>query len=111
MFVNLAVLGNLNVLFAALALTLAAVIGKVVSGFVAGKGADWKIVGIGMVPRGEVGLIFAAIGRQMGVINDEAFAVVVMMIILNNVCDACCSSVGGWEVPLRQGYGGQGGGR
>ncbi len=53
-----------------------------VSGFVAGKGADWKVVGLGMVPRGEVGLIFAAIGRQMGVMNDEAFAVVVVMIIL-----------------------------
>lgn len=82
MSVNLSVLGDTKVILAALALTVAAVIGKIVAGFVAGKGADWKIVGIGMVPRGEVGLIFAAIGRQMGVINDEAFAVVVVMIIL-----------------------------
>lgn len=82
MAVNLSVLGDLDVLLAALALTLAAVVGKIVSGFAAGKGADWKVVGLGMVPRGEVGLIFAAIGRQMGVINEEAFAVVVVMIIL-----------------------------
>jgi Kef-type K+ transport system membrane component KefB len=82
MAVNLSVLGDTKVLLAALALTVAAVIGKVVSGFVAGKDADWKVVGLGMVPRGEVGLIFAAIGRQMGVINDEAFAIVVVMIIL-----------------------------
>ncbi|MCR4278311.1 MAG: cation:proton antiporter [bacterium] len=83
--VNLAVFGNLKVLFAALALTGVAVIGKIVAGFFAGKGTDWKIVGFGMVPRGEVGLIFASIGQQSGVLNDEAFAVVVVMIILTTL--------------------------
>ncbi|MBD3251854.1 cation:proton antiporter [Candidatus Uhrbacteria bacterium] len=82
MAVNLSVLADMKVLLAALALTVAAVLGKIVSGFFAGKGADWKVVGLGMVPRGEVGLIFAAIGRQSGVINDEAFAIIVVMIIL-----------------------------
>lgn len=82
MSVDLHALANPKVLIAALVLTVAAVLGKVVSGFVAGKAADWKVVGFGMVPRGEVGLIFAAIGKASGVVNDEAFAVLVVMIIL-----------------------------
>lgn len=82
MSVDLNALANPKVLFAALVLTIAAVIGKIVSGFVAGKEADWKIVGFGMVPRGEVGLIFASIGKATGVVNDAAFATLVVMIIL-----------------------------
>ena len=82
MSVDLHTLANPKVLIAALVLTIAAVIGKIVSGFFAGKGSDWKVVGFGMVPRGEVGLIFASIGKASGVINDEAFAVLVVMIIL-----------------------------
>ena len=83
--VNLAVFGDLKVLLSALALTVVAVIGKIVSGFFAGKGTSWAVVGLGMVPRGEVGLIFASIGRSSGVLSDEAFAVIVVMIILTTL--------------------------
>ena len=38
-----------------------------------------------MVPRGEVGLIFAAIGLTDGVITPELYAAVVLMIILTTV--------------------------
>lgn len=38
-------------------------------------------VGVGMVPRGEVGIIVAGIGRSAGVIDDELFAVIVGMSI------------------------------
>jgi len=80
--VNLSVFGDVKVVLVALALTVAAVVGKIVSGFFAGKGTDWKVVGFGMVPRGEVGLIFASIGHQSGVLPDDAFAIIVLMIIL-----------------------------
>ncbi len=42
-------------------------------------------VGVGMVPRGEVGIIVAGIGRASGVIGDELFAVVVGMSVLTTL--------------------------
>ncbi|HEX2162063.1 MAG TPA: cation:proton antiporter [Thermoleophilaceae bacterium] len=42
-------------------------------------------VGFGMVPRGEVGIIVAGIGRTTGVIDDELFAVIVGMSILTTL--------------------------
>ncbi len=38
-----------------------------------------------MVPRGEVGLVFAAIGRTLGVIDDSMFAAVVLMVIITSL--------------------------
>ncbi|HRE13208.1 MAG TPA: cation:proton antiporter, partial [Usitatibacteraceae bacterium] len=43
------------------------------------------LVGWGMVPRGEVGLIFAAVGRQLGVVDDRLFSVIVAMVILTTL--------------------------
>jgi Kef-type K+ transport system membrane component KefB len=83
--VNLAVLGDVNVLLVALGLSVAAIIGKVAAGFGGGKGTDWKTIGIGMVPRGEVGLIFANIGKGLGVVDDRAFAAIVIMIIISTI--------------------------
>ena len=34
-----------------------------------------------MVPRGEVGLIFAAVGRGLGVVSDSVFSIIVIMVI------------------------------
>ena len=49
--------------FAAL-LTLAAILG-IACGFVAPKGVSGLTLGLGMMPRGEVGLIFAGIGAKL----------------------------------------------
>jgi Kef-type K+ transport system membrane component KefB len=38
-----------------------------------------------MMPRGEVGLIFAAIGKSLGVITDELFSAVVLMVIVTTL--------------------------
>ncbi|HEX2987943.1 MAG TPA: cation:proton antiporter, partial [Chloroflexota bacterium] len=43
------------------------------------------IVGVGMVPRGEVGLIVASLGLTMGVVAVEIFSVVVIMSILTTI--------------------------
>jgi len=72
-------------------LTLAAIIGKQVCSLgVLEKGLDKLIVGIGMIPRGEVGLIFASIGAKLmidgqPVIDQSTFGAVVFMVIFTTM--------------------------
>lgn len=66
-------------------LILVAVIGKVVAGLAAGKGANRLAIGFGMMPRGEVGLIFASIGKVLGVITDTLFSAIVIMVIVTTL--------------------------
>jgi Kef-type K+ transport system membrane component KefB len=66
-------------------LLVAAVIGKLVSGLGAARPVSKLAVGIGMLPRGEVGLVFAAIGRTLGVISDEIFSAIVLMVIVTTL--------------------------
>ncbi len=84
MNVRLETMFNIPILMVALGITTAAFFGKVIAGTAAGKVNKW-LVGWGMVPRGEVGLIFAAIGRQLGVVTDEVFSVIVIMVILTTL--------------------------
>jgi len=66
-------------------LTVVAVATKIVAGVAAGRGASRLTVGIGMIPRGEVGLIFASIGKSMGVLSGSVFSALVMVVILSTV--------------------------
>jgi Kef-type K+ transport system membrane component KefB len=76
-----------GVLGLAVVLTLAAVAGKQLCALgVVGKGYDRLSIGIGMTPRGEVGLIFANIGLTLTVageriLNPSIFSAVVIMVI------------------------------
>lgn len=54
------------------ALTVAGIAGKYACGYVAGGGLSVPVIGWGMVPRGEVGLIFVAVGRDIQ-INGKPF--------------------------------------
>jgi len=83
--VKLETFTDTSVLGVAAALTVAAFIGKQVCGLGVGKGIDRLSVGVGMVPRGEVGLIFASIGRSLGVVNDAVFSAVVIMVIVTTL--------------------------
>lgn len=74
-----------DVLWAGLLLTVVAIIGKLLAGIFLPKDYDKVLVGIGLVPRGEVGLIFASIGKAVGVLNDELFAVVIIVVILSTL--------------------------
>ncbi len=74
-----------HVLGMASALIAAAIAGKIVSGLGTGKTLDRLTVGLGMIPRGEVGLIFASIGKTLGVISDALFSAVVMMVIITTL--------------------------
>lgn len=82
--VDLTTLFNPTVLGVALAITAVAFIGKLVSGLVAGNVNKW-IVGWGMAPRGEVGLIFAMMGKQLGVVSNEVFSIIIIMVILTTL--------------------------
>ena len=84
MNVKLETLFDLRILGVALGITAIAFVGKYFAGFVAGK-VNKNIVGFGMVPRGEVGLIFATIGKTLGVISDEIFSIIVIMVILTTL--------------------------
>ena len=68
---------------AALTISAAAIVGKIVAGFAAkGDLHEKLLVGITMVPRGEVGLIFAATGQALGVLNEEEFSVIIIVVIV-----------------------------
>ena len=76
--------------FAAI-LTLAAVLGKQFCGLGAvGKGYDRLSIGIGMIPRGEVGLIFANIGMGLTlggqkIMEPTTYSAVVVMVIVTTM--------------------------
>jgi len=82
MEVSLAALGDRSILLVALAISLVAIGGKYIAGWFAGRGVNRNLIGFGMVPRGEVGLIFASIGKGLGVISDEVFSVIIIMVIV-----------------------------
>ncbi len=82
--VSLSVFADLDLLLFAIAITVLAMLTKFLA---CGLGArslgrrSATIVGIGMSPRGEVGIIVASIGLSVGILNDSLFAVVVFMSI------------------------------
>ena len=71
----------------ALALTLAVLgaVGKYIAGFAAGRGFNPHIVGWGMMPRGEVGLIFVATGAQLKILAPDVQAAVVVALMLTTM--------------------------
>ncbi len=77
-----------SVLGAGLVVAGLAVVGKVVSGLgAAGTSIRKLVVGVGMVPRGEVGLIFAAFGATQlaGTVGAEEVAIVVLAVIVTTL--------------------------
>ena len=90
MTVKLTTFTDVRVLGFAALLTVAAIIGKQSCGLVVPKMMDRISVGVGMIPRGEVGLIFAAIGASLKiggerVINDVSNSAVVIMVIVTTM--------------------------
>lgn len=85
MQVNLVAFFDTEVLMLASALIICAVGGKIVAGVVAGPGIDKTTVGFGMVPRGEVGLIFANVGRGLGVMDEALFGAIVVMVVVTTL--------------------------
>lgn len=79
--VDVSTFANLQTLYVALALTGVAIVGKLLAAIFLRKADKWT-VGIGMVPRGEVGLIFASIGKSLGVLDANLFSAVIIVVML-----------------------------
>jgi Kef-type K+ transport system membrane component KefB len=86
--VSLDVLADGTTLALLAAVTVVAVVTKFAGAFLGALSlgrTDATIVGVGMVPRGEVGVIVAGIGRTEGVIGNQTFAVIVAMSVLTTL--------------------------
>lgn len=94
--VDLRLFARVDILGFALVLTAAAIIGKQICSLgVVERGINRLAIGLGMIPRGEVGLIFAGIGATLmlptstgvnePVINSATFGAVVIMVIITTL--------------------------
>ena len=94
--VDLRAFARLDIIGFAIALTIAAIIGKQICSLaVAERGLNRLAVGLGMIPRGEVGLIFAGIGTTLvlpnfqgvaePVVGSGTFAAVVVMVVVTTL--------------------------
>jgi Kef-type K+ transport system membrane component KefB len=96
MKVDLRVFARPQILGFAAALTLAAIVGKQICSLaVAERGLNRLAIGLGMIPRGEVGLIIAGIGATLmlpnalgvpePVIGAPTFGAIVIMVIVTTL--------------------------
>jgi len=94
--VNLRLFARADIIGFALILTAGAIIGKQICSFgVLERGIDRLTIGLGMIPRGEVGLIFAGIGATLllpsvtgtpePVISTGTFSAIVIMVIITTI--------------------------
>ncbi|WP_199297939.1 MULTISPECIES: cation:proton antiporter [Cyanophyceae] len=81
---NPAVPSNREGLIIAIFLIVVAIAGKVVTGLaVFGQPQINRLaIGVGMIPRGEVGLVFAGVGSASGALSEATEAAIIMMVIL-----------------------------
>lgn len=74
--------GNRSILLVGAALFGIAVLGKFAAGFAARRrGLNRLGIGIGMIPRGEVGLIFAQLGLLAGILTRDVFSALLIMVM------------------------------
>ncbi|MFK7822002.1 MAG: cation:proton antiporter [Planctomycetaceae bacterium] len=90
--VDLASFGSSEVWKLAAGLTIAAIIGKQVCSLgVREAGLNKTAVGLGMIPRGEVGLIFASVGRELrkpdgsSVVDTQTYSALVVMVMITTM--------------------------
>ncbi|MGH8112583.1 MAG: cation:proton antiporter [Rhodanobacteraceae bacterium] len=86
--VELAKLASGEALWMLLVATLLALVTKLAGGWLGALRLGPRsafIVGIGMIPRGEVGIVVAALGLSAGVFGDKIYAVIIAMSLLTSV--------------------------
>jgi Kef-type K+ transport system membrane component KefB len=84
MVVQLDVFTDTKTVALALGITVAAILTKLAAGAVAGR-VNRLVVGVGMIPRGEVGLIFAATGKALGVVTPQMYAIIVIVVVFTTL--------------------------
>lgn len=85
---NLSALSSGSTLALAGAVLLAAVFSKFAGCGLAAYRLGWtdaSRIGVGMIPRGEVGMVVAQIGQSLGVIGEHVYAVVVLMSVVTTL--------------------------
>jgi Kef-type K+ transport system membrane component KefB len=84
MQLNLALFSDVSVVSFAVVVTVAAVVTKFIGGGLGAWGMsrrEMAQVGVGMIPRGEVGIVVAQIGLGLGAVSDKFFAAVLFMAV------------------------------
>jgi len=88
LYFNLGIFSSSSTLFLALLLLAAAVATKLIGCGLGAASLGWRNmlkVGMGMVPRGEVGMVVAQLGLGLSVITAEIYSVVVFMVVSTTV--------------------------
>ena len=91
MLVDLNTFTQVNILWFAAVLTVAAILGKQICSLaIFEKGINRLAIGLGMIPRGEVGLIFAGIGAKLmldgqPVIQAGTYSAIIIMVIVTTL--------------------------
>jgi Kef-type K+ transport system membrane component KefB len=86
--VNLQTISQRSVIYLAAIICVLAILSKLIGCGLGALSMGWKDalrVGLGMVPRGEVGLIVAAVGLSLRTVSDDIYAVVVIMSVVTTL--------------------------
>jgi Kef-type K+ transport system membrane component KefB len=86
--VELAQLANTDALLTLALITVIAIVSKLVGGFLGALALGKRsalIVGVGMIPRGEVGVVIASLGLAAGVFPPRIYALIVAMSLLTSI--------------------------
>lgn len=83
---NIRAMADARVIGVALLISVVAVVSKIAaaSGAIGSRGDKWTI-GFGMLPRGEVGLIFASIGLSVGALSEELYGSVLVVVLVTTL--------------------------
>lgn len=81
---------KITALWLALAVSLTAILGKLLGASIGARLAHFSLresiqLGIGMISRGEVGLIVAKVGLDAGLLNNTAFSAVIAMVLVTTL--------------------------
>ena len=83
---DLSAMFDARVIAIALLLSAVAIIGKIAAAVGAfGTKSDKLVIGFGMLPRGEVGLIFATIGLKVGALSEEMYGSILFVVLLTTL--------------------------
>ena len=86
--IDLSVFASGAALWMLLIVTVIAIVSKLAGGFLGALSLGRRgalIVGVGMIPRGEVGVVIASLGLTAGVFTNEIYAVIVAMSLLTSI--------------------------
>ncbi len=86
--IDLSVFASGAALWMLLVVTVIAIVSKLIGGFLGALSLGRRgalIVGVGMVPRGEVGVVIASLGLAAGVFSNQTYAVIVAMSLLTSI--------------------------